>query len=300
MSANTRTPFTSTRSSCPSSASELSTPDVHGSICHFDDVSVTDVHQGPMRVAAASGASSPDVDHVSVYLLRSGSFVVNHQGRRLCFGEGSAAFSTDTPSAVGESTGQTHAAVIRVPLSRLQPRTSCADFGSIGLAAVHSSPLFDFVEALIDTVAVNAIPAEPTATILSNLVDELLHSEGEVQPGSSQQGRQVHSSARAVTGDRRPMMAMLALQSPAQNELPLKHVARGAGFQTVKELKRALHISYGVTAKHVRSNQARRTVEFAESQLTATSAQNAQRNSAASARKFTYTPQPNAATVTSG
>lgn len=248
-----------------------------------------------MRVTTTvSGASSSSVDYVSVYLLRSGSFVVNHQGRRLCFGEGSAAFSTDTPSAVGESTRQTHAAVIRVPASRLRPRTSCAYFGGIGLAAVQSSPLFDFVEALLDTVAVNVIPAEPTATILSTLVDELLHSEEGFYRGSGRPCGQTLPYTGAVTGDRHSMMAMLDLQSPALNQLPLELVARGAGFQTVKELKRALHTSYGVTAKQVRSNQARRTDDVAGNQLTTASNPNAPGIAAASARQFTYTPLANA------
>ncbi|TIH37111.1 helix-turn-helix domain-containing protein [Subtercola vilae] len=264
----------------------------------FDDVTLVDCVQTAFT-SAITLVPDAGPDTVTAAFVRSGDFTVHHAGRQLRFLEGSVAYFTGEAEVRVASTVDTHLTIVSIPRTRLteQNVVLANTFGSFAYSTARRSPILSFLSALIDIVQNHSIPAEPTASVVAQLVgalfleDENYHlranqhdlglraqAESLIALGSADTSFRAHSLATQLDislrqleknfvstsvgttptdaiRDRRIMMAMLGMQSPAENHRTSAEVAEQAGFSSVRELGRALKNAYGLTVKEVLLSQ---------------------------------------------
>ncbi|GAA0997234.1 hypothetical protein [Subtercola frigoramans] len=231
---------------------ESPTSSVQGRHWAFGEVSVSDLELAPGRVnPSLLDATSRIRSRLSVIFLRAGDFTVEYAERQLRFIDGSAAYLAEPTHVEAWSAVTSHVTIVSLPRQMLQfrpdsrsrgshapdfhthtapaPTFPAHDFGAFAYSATVKSPTLSFVVALMDVVNEHSIPAEPTATVLTQLVGGLFEDDerSDTPARVSDLGLRAHAESLIALGSARPSFNSRSVAS----QLALTLAQLEAGFR---------------------------------------------------------------------
>ncbi|WP_170151929.1 hypothetical protein [Subtercola boreus] len=154
-----------------------------GTLWSFAGVEVVDVVQSPTPPIPIFRHVSPlHGERIAVMFLLEGEVQVSYEGALLRFLAGSAAYIVTGTTTTVEASETCHAVIVSLSRKRLRDAGIDAEhtFGAFAATTARTSPLLTYTLALIDSVRERALPAEPTAGVLTDLVAGLFHADSAV------------------------------------------------------------------------------------------------------------------------
>ncbi|WP_172582794.1 hypothetical protein [Subtercola boreus] len=222
-----------------------------GTLWSFDGVEVAELRQeATPSIPIFQHETREDGGRVAVIFLREGEVAVSHDGALFRFSAGSAAFFSSGSTTSVEALTFCRVALVSVPLNTLREAGVhvAKAFGPFSYSTAQGSPLLSFLTALIEVVEGDSIPAQPTATVLQQLVTDFFRRDA--QPGAHSRGADLDVRAFAAS-----LAVLRGGESAEQGTLSPRELARRAGFPTERELGRAFTTAYGATVRKVLLSQ---------------------------------------------